>query len=86
MSGWIKCSERMPNLGVPVLVSMNYGWNDFVEIGVWSCEPAAQRRWRRTPAWRDNHDRCMRAGVTAWMPLPEPPTNDAHDAARKETL
>ena len=58
MSEWIKCADKMPELGVPVLViggsiawvDKVYDWGDSISF------------------YEDNYGR-----VTHWMPLPAPP-------------
>ena len=58
---WVKCSERMPELGVPVLViggstawvDKVYDWGDGISF------------------YEDNYCR-----ATHWMPLPTPPSED----------
>lgn len=62
MSEWIKCSERMPDYFVDVLITdgehVELNWWDGVE---WDC-------------WAErNSDMRTYDDVTHWMPLPEPP-------------
>lgn len=59
-NGWIKCSERLPSVGMRVLV---YGyWNlGFVPtIGIYR----GKGTWNTIPVFNT---------VTHWQPLPQPP-------------
>ena len=68
MQGWIKCSERMPEIGVKVLcfpkgdepIHATFGGN----------------YWRQDVSWcvsNDFIDNTIVTDVTHWQPLPEPP-------------
>ena len=57
MSKWIKCSERMPELGATVLVYMDAPVHSSTDYAV---------------AIYDKYG-FSRSRVTHWMPLPEPP-------------
>ena len=64
---WISVEERLPPVGKAVLVyahSVNNSWA-CVMIDMWD------------GAWLENADREWHK-VTQWMPLPEPPKEDAH--------
>jgi len=58
---WIKCSERMPEVGDTVIFSQGtrvyYGWRS--AYGGWHC-PAASATYHDTM-------------ITHWQPLPQPP-------------
>ena len=59
---WVKCSERMPELGVPVLVLD--GSQTWVDKAYDSDDGVS--------FYEDNYGK-----ATHWMPLPAPPTEDA---------
>ena len=60
MSEWIKCADKMPELGVEVLT---FGECGYVEIE--SLSETSTKNWSSTQNFQD---------VTHWMPLPAPPT------------
>ncbi|ELZ3650028.1 DUF551 domain-containing protein [Salmonella enterica] len=66
MSGWIKCSERMPDDMSDVLVT------DGSDIGFmwWAGVARSGGRW---DSW-DKRYALDSDEITHWMPLPEPPT------------
>lgn len=64
MTEWIKCSERMPGHGLPVLVV----GNDVVQKNIYEWDGST---WQD---WRGDYDECPESAFTHWMPLPEPPT------------
>lgn len=57
---WIKCSERMPELGATVLVYMDEPIHSATDYAV---------------ATYDKYG-FSRSKVTHWMPMPEPPIAD----------
>lgn len=68
---WIKCSERMPEVGVKVLFFLA---GDEPVHGVWG-----GFSWMQDVSWSvtDNGeyiDNMITSKVTHWMPLPPPPT------------
>ena len=70
---WIKCSERMPEPGVEVLV-----WIDGHRGPAWSNNHAlVAYRSAISGHWlQERHERSEPLiGVTHWMPLPEPPSD-----------
>ena len=65
MGEWIKCSERMPEPGQPVLVVSSMG--GVVEKHVYDWDGMT---------WCDfyeEHAECRLEVFSHWMPLPEPP-------------
>ena len=70
MSDWIKCSERLPNVGERVLMNVGKsvfeGWHD-------------GRIWVRYDDFDESpasFEELMCKRVTHWMPLPEPPEEE----------
>lgn len=65
MSQWIKCSERMPEEGKPVLVVSSIGGvvqdNVYEWDGITWCD------------FRDDYDELGMDVFSHWMPLPQPP-------------
>lgn len=59
MGKWIKCSDRRPAFGVPVL---GYGHNENPTVV-----------YLTALRWYTYVDDEFASGVTHWMPLPEPP-------------
>lgn len=66
--GWIKCSERMPDVGSSVLVVIQ---GKYVHKGHYSQWTGAKTEKGRKPRFEDL--RGILRDVTHWMPLPEPP-------------
>lgn len=66
---WIKCSERMPDIGKSVLVVINGKYVNSASYTQWDGAKTAKGR---APRFEDL--RGIVYGVTHWMPLPEPPT------------
>lgn len=70
MSEWIKCSERMPKVGKPVLLWRSD--DECFEIGWLNQRQSAfdlEGYWEESSHWRDVGIK----DVTHWMPLPSPP-------------
>ena len=65
MSKWIKCSDRMPEEGNPVLVVSSIG--GAVQNNVYECDG---RTWCD---FRADYNELSMDVFTHWMPLPEPP-------------
>lgn len=66
---WIKCSDKMPKIGVKVLF---FPKNDEPIHGEFGGQ-----YWRQDTSWcvsNDCIDRVITSEVTHWMPLPEPPS------------
>lgn len=65
---WIPCSERMPDIMVPVLITMKrgkgYNQEPFQSVGHLD---ANGYTW-----WCAHDGTCTHQTVLAWMPLPEP--------------
>lgn len=73
MGKWIKCSERMPEAGVPVLVLLS-GEIRVAEIR-WDT-PTHEETYQPFRYWDDPYDDGQPwevFDITHWMPLPEPP-------------
>lgn len=69
MSQWVKCSERMPEIGQIVL-----GWNGYtVRRCVYTRNKYAKTQKRREPRFEISTGASEWYGVTHWMPLPDPP-------------
>lgn len=66
MSEWIKCSERMPPFGAPVLVVGIVG--NTVQNNIYEWDGCT---WCD---YRDDYGEHDKDVFTHWMPLPEPPT------------
>jgi len=65
---WIKCSERMPDVGQGVI-----GWNGYAIRGCrYRSNTYAKTEKGRQPRFEVTEG--IWHGVTHWMPLPEPPT------------
>lgn len=65
---WIPCSERLPDIMVPVLITMKrgkgYNQEPFQSVGYLD---ANGYTW-----WCAHDGTCTNQTVLAWMPLPEP--------------
>lgn len=61
-SGWISCSERMPEDNVDVLV-----YDDGILIARYNADE------KYTSGWMESFECYPLTNVTHWMPLPEPP-------------
>ncbi|EPW0493894.1 dATP/dGTP pyrophosphohydrolase domain-containing protein [Escherichia coli] len=72
--GWISCSERMPEKGQNVLISVNFD-SDLVEPLICSARYTGStfRRGQITVAPGNGIDGNGIEQATHWMPLPEPP-------------
>lgn len=68
MSVWIKCGERMPDLGAQVLIVIA---GKYVSSATYISWKEAKTEKGRTPRFEDFRGIVRR--VTHWMPLPEPP-------------
>jgi hypothetical protein len=62
---WIKCSERLPESGITVLVSNNSG-------AIYTCRRSVIERKNLEPDGAD----FTRERFTHWMPLPDPPKQE----------
>jgi hypothetical protein len=62
---WIKCSERLPESGITVLVSNNSG-------AIYTCRRSVIERKNLEPDGAD----FTREWFTHWMPLPDPPKQE----------
>lgn len=65
MSQWVKCRERMPEEGKPVLVVSNIGGAVQNNVYEWD-----GRTWCD---FRADYNELSMDVFTHWMPLPEPP-------------
>lgn len=65
MSKWIKCSERMPEEGKPVLFVSSIGGRVHNNVYEWD-----GRTWCD---FRADYNELSMDVFTHWMPLPEPP-------------
>ncbi|WP_419721181.1 DUF551 domain-containing protein [Pectobacterium aroidearum] len=64
--GWIKCSERMPDICQPVIFFPEW---DEATRGYWDGEA-----WYQDTSWCFSYEEnSVPEKVTHWMPLPEPP-------------
>lgn len=61
LTGWIKCTERLPESGIDVLAFTEEKWIIMAIYG--------QNKWREQP----DNERVIDMNVTHWQPLPEPP-------------
>jgi hypothetical protein len=61
---WIKCSERMPDEGVSVLV-----WQDYPPC----CWTAHMEDDGEYQTWHEEGDGYQLGHITHWMPIPDPP-------------
>ncbi|NEG85075.1 DUF551 domain-containing protein [Pantoea agglomerans] len=68
MSQWIKCSEKMPEIGAKVLVVQHGKYVSSVHYRQWV---TAKNEKGRAPRFEDM--RGIVYGVTHWQPLPSPP-------------
>lgn len=66
---WIKCSERMPEIGNRVIVTIE---GKYVRCASYTQWDGAKTERGRAPRFEDL--RRIVHGVTHWMPLPEPPS------------
>lgn len=67
MQNWIKCSERMPEIGTSVLMYRGYG----VIAGYYTSNKYAKTEKGRLPRFESFNG--IQLGVTHWQPFPEPP-------------
>lgn len=66
---WVKCSERMPNKGEPVLIRISCNSHFNIESGSYKGDGL----W--LGCWCDTYGKKGSAyQVAHWMPLPEPPS------------
>ena len=65
MSQWIKCGDRMPNHGQPVLVVSSMGGVVQSNVYEWNGETWCD--------FRADYNELSMGAFTHWMPLPEPP-------------
>lgn len=68
MSEWVKCSERMPQRGVPVIV-----WRRSSDWQIVRAQEATLKENYGALLWRIRNGWYHPDFVTHWMPLPEPP-------------
>lgn len=68
MSEWIKCSERMPEIGRRVLIVQHGKYVSSATLYQWE---AAKTEKGRKPRFEDF--RGIVSDVTHWQPLPSPP-------------
>ena len=61
---WIPVTERLPVDGVPVLI---YCWHD----------ETVEESWLQDGSWGGRFNFHYMSEVSHWMPLPEPPKEDA---------
>ena len=66
MGQWIKCSDRMPTSGVPLLVCTS---NGVVQRTIYDFDPS-DNTWQD---WYEEHDKVPLEGFGYWQPLPSPP-------------
>ena len=59
---WIKCSDRMPEINIEVLMLTEAGYYFIAEIN-------ANKEWITSEVGEVKCGHC----VTYWMPLPQPP-------------
>ncbi|HGY1166524.1 DUF551 domain-containing protein [Citrobacter freundii] len=73
---WIKCSDRMPEPEVPVLIMLN----GVLRIGEIRCDyPTHEETYQPFFYWDDPHNDGQPwevFDVTHWQPLPVPPTEE----------
>ena len=83
-SGWIKCSERKPELNVEVLIYHVLGDTDRPEV-----PHAVDTAWLFADGWHfpwDRADKQRPMFVTHWMQLPSAPVDrTSQDAATDKT-
>ncbi len=83
MSKWISCKDRVPEIGIPVLctVQKECEYYDPVELGAtyqvmdsYVVEGFYERIGKRKKVWmvKTDPDTFKGADVIAWMPLPKP--------------
>jgi hypothetical protein len=69
---WIPVSERLPNINQSALVYFDSG---NMAVGFWYDVDFGQPLWE---TWTDDGwTTCADCAPTHWMPLPEPPKEDA---------
>lgn len=81
MSEWIKCNERLPKVGMPVLYFQTWPEDTMfncradplksTHIGIGGLK--FERTWVK---YEHQYNDCLLKHVTHWMPLPEVPKND----------
>lgn len=76
-SGWIPCSERMPEDDEEVLFAFIYPWDKKTRVTL------GRRRTKKSGEswWANSYCHFSDYDVTHWMPLPEAPQrkDDTHD-------
>lgn len=76
MSGWIKCSDRLPESGEPVLIRFENG-DHYVGALFWDEPIQPEETFDPYRYWDDpENNGCdwSSEDVTHWHPLPSPPT------------
>ncbi|MCK7169398.1 DUF551 domain-containing protein [Enterobacter chengduensis] len=68
--GWVACSERMPNIGVPVSVPVITSCGDVVHCAVYVWDG---KEWQD---WYEEYDKLPFSTFTHWMPLPAAPQQE----------
>lgn len=67
--GWISVKDRLPMHNCSVLICVDLGWGQIVEVGRWRSDAG------NTP-WRTYRGDTIVHGVTHWRSLPEPPKGE----------
>jgi hypothetical protein len=65
MNEWISVKDKFPQPGVFVLVTSPRDFENSLNIGI--------NVYSKKHGWELKTTNCYAAGITHWMPLPEPP-------------